>query len=94
MSLKTIATDLDEFLEEAAPPLEPLTEQQLDQLGRTVISYVMSQIDSDDSPEVVGEAMVIAGTALAADAGRPCEEIVEQVILTLERMTNAARSLQ
>jgi hypothetical protein len=91
VSLKTIADDLTEFLEDTAPPL---TEHQLDQLGRTVVNYVMSQIDSDDSPEIVGEAVVIGARALAEDAGRPCEEIVEQAILTLERMAEAARRLQ
>jgi hypothetical protein len=94
MSLKTIANDLGAFLEEAAPAPEPLTEAQLTQLGSTVVNFVMSQIDSEDSPELVGEAVVVGARALAEDAGRPQEEIVESAISVLERMSEAARRLQ
>lgn len=93
MSLKEIASDLAEFADEATPPPDSITEAELNQLGRTVIHYVMSQIDSDDPPEMAGEAVVIGARALAEDTGADPDAVIEQAILTIERMAEAARSL-
>jgi hypothetical protein len=93
MSLKDIANDLIQLVEEATPPPEPMTEEQLSLLGRTVVHYVMSQIDSDDAADTVGEAMVVGARALAEDSGVPGDVLAQQVVQTLDAMAEAARAL-
>lgn len=94
MSLKDIANDLTSFLQESAPtPAEPVTEAEYESLGRSVVNYVMSQVEGDD-PEVIGEAMVIGAHAAAQDANVSADETLEATIRAVEEMAEAMRRMQ
>lgn len=97
MSLKDIANDLDSFLSETVQPSSSkgiVTEADYDQLGRSVVNYVLSQVDEGDSPEVIGEAMVVGAQAAAHDAVVSADEVIESTVRVIERMGEAMRRMQ
>ena len=94
MSLKDIANDLNVFLSESATTRKAVTEEEYSQLGRSVVNYVLSQADTDDSPEIIGEAMVVGAQAAASDTSVGSDEAVEATIRVIERMAEAMRRQQ
>jgi hypothetical protein len=94
LSLKDIANDLNVFLAESSSTHRVVTEAEYSQLGRSVVNYVLSQADSDDSPEIIGEAMVVGAQAAASDTEVGADEAVEATIRVIERMAESMRRMQ
>jgi len=94
VSLKDIANDLSVFLSESGSARPVVTEAEYAQLGCSVVNYVLSQSDADDSPEVIGEAMIIGAQAAASDTSVDSDEAVEATIRVIERMAEAMRRAQ
>ena len=97
VNLKDIASDLNSFLEETVKPSSPrsiVTEDDYAALGRATVNYVLSQVDGGDSPEVIGEAMVIGAQAAAQDSKVGADETVEAAVRVIERMAESMRRMQ
>lgn len=52
-------------------------------LARTAIDYVLTQIQEEDDAETLGEAVVIASSALAVDLGLDDNEVVAEAVAFL-----------
>ncbi len=93
MSLQGIAADLSAFLQETAPSYRPTLPDQIDEVARTAVDYVLTQVSADDGPTVLGEAVSIACSALAAEAKVDPDAVVEHAARYLEDAAEAARKL-
>lgn len=93
MSLQGIADDLTAFLQEKAPEYRPTVPDQVEQVARTAVDYVLTQVSADDGPTTLGEAVSVACSALAAEAKVDPDEVVEHAARYLEDAAAAVRKL-
>jgi hypothetical protein len=95
VSLKVIANDLDEFLAEAAPELEPaaVRSRQVQEVAVAAIDYVLTRVSADEGPTVLGEAVTVAAGAAAQDAGLDPDAAVAQAAAFLREAAEAAEAL-
>lgn len=102
MSLKTAAATLAAFIEDATEvspmevqplPPEPVSEAQVEELAQVVLNYVLHSAEDNDTPEMIGEALVVGAAAAAEDAGVDAALVMETAVDHLDRMLKAAKRL-
>jgi len=95
VGLKDVAEDLAGFLVEADPDPGPgppvLTEEQVDEAATAVLDYVLSRMESDDTPATLGEALVIGARAVSVDLDQGDDRIAQAAVSRLEDIARAAR---
>lgn len=98
MGLKDVAEDLAGFLAEAAPDPEQgsvppvLTEEQVGEAATAVLDYVLSRMESDDTPATLGEALIIGARAVGVDLDQDDDRIAQAAVARLEDIARSARA--
>ncbi len=93
--LKDIADGLLALVEgdDPSPPPPTLTEEVAGQAATAALDYVLSEMQSGDSAELLGEAVVLGAYGAANDMQLDGDVIAEAAVSRLEAISAAARAL-